>query len=223
MPPNPNWFKSGFLTNVEKVLQDLVSKLPELTTTDFPVAKEITESYAYFIHDCFPFFQRKFLLARVPLFPSSTLFLPTRKEEKRKEISIYFLFAFLPQMINFTDSILNSEPDNLINLKFDFMKIVCGYEHTLALNFPVWETFQSPFQKVGFYQKEFWFGFFLSLIVFFLFFSFTFSRIQNRERHYLAGWLLYEVSLALDSSKQTIRMKVDSSKQNKTKQNKPFD
>jgi len=71
----------------------------------------------------------------------------------------------------------------LIALKFDFVKIVCGYEHFIPLNFPLQSSVEKPFEKVTNIHRDFW------------------------ERHFLAGWLLNEVSIALDNPSKLVRTK----------------
>lgn len=59
MPPDSKWFKPQFLKNLENILIVLMQQVRNLT--DEKIAKELNESIAYFLTDCFPFFEKKFI------------------------------------------------------------------------------------------------------------------------------------------------------------------
>ena len=56
--------------------------------------------------------------------------------------------------------------ETLIALKFDFIKIICGYEHYIQLNFPLRNSVDNPFEKLENLQKDFWLGLLISLRTF---------------------------------------------------------
>ncbi len=44
----------------------------------------------------------------------------------------------------------------LLGFKFDFLRIVCGYEHYIALNLPSSDYLEKPFEKLSLIEKDFW-------------------------------------------------------------------
>jgi len=69
----------------------------------------------------------------------------------------FFIIIFLSKQIQkYSENIQYSDPEQLIALKFDFIKIICGYEHYIPLNFPLRNSVDNPFEKLENLQKDFW-------------------------------------------------------------------
>jgi hypothetical protein len=96
-------------------------------------------------------------------------------------------FPFLDRFIVFEliaghiNAISKQETEVLIGFKYDFLRIICAYEHYIPLNAPINSQGDVKFEKIVNIQKEFW------------------------KMYYLNGLLLSEVRLSLEHPSSEVR------------------
>jgi len=91
------------------------------STTGLVIARELCESLAYFFCDAFIFLDK----STVYQFVSTPHSIAAR------------LFLICWQIILFTKQISANTTETLIDLKFEFLNIICQHDHFIALNLPV--------------------------------------------------------------------------------------
>ena len=141
------------MKNLESLLISLMREVAFLFQDSFPIAKELNESLAYILTDLLPFINRQLVFSLVKIIDSdlslsSLLFSKLNCAQPLMIVS--------QQIQKYSENIQYSDPEQLIALKFDFIKIICGYEHYIPLNFPLRNSVDNPFEKLENLQRDFW-------------------------------------------------------------------
>ncbi|KAI9144507.1 hypothetical protein BKA69DRAFT_1122349 [Paraphysoderma sedebokerense] len=76
-----------------------------------------------------------------------------------------------------------SDSGTLLEFKFDFLSIICGYEHFIPLNLPLTSYFNEPFARLSAMLKQF------------------------KKRHFLIIFLINEIAQILSDSQEGLRLR----------------
>ncbi|GAM28663.1 hypothetical protein SAMD00019534_118390 [Acytostelium subglobosum LB1] len=146
-----NRFKVEFQENLHRLVLKL---LPQSDSTNMSVQSwEFFTKFPYFINNLFPLIDRGFLYN--------------------------LIYSYIARIVTFSNG-SEKDKDNiaLITIKFNFLKIICDYDHYIPLNFPL------PIQVVD---------------------SISDLTTKFFKRHFIAVLLINEVEACLKQNKPSIR------------------
>jgi len=130
-----------------------------------PLAKDLNEALAYFVTDLLACWDRKAVfdaVSAVLRFSRDGLvrltLAPGRWKRAWPGAQVHRYLEALT--VASRDTAERPGPDGTTvaercaSLRFDFLRIVCGYEHFVALNLPLGDLMEKPFEKLARFPKD---------------------------------------------------------------------
>ena len=172
--PRKGRFCEQFLDDVNMLVHNITSEIISRFVTDYKLVCSLNASVAFFVFDMFSIMDRGYVLNLIR--------------------------AYCKQM----NAKITSLPDaaNLIELKFDFIQIVCSHEHYLPLNLPFGTPYTlssapvSPSFSIASSTSQN--SFISSLTNHERISSFAELSSEFKQQHYLTGLLLSDIFTTLN-------------------------